>query len=96
MSDRTAKNLIKETHRNVIEPVNSALSGPPQEITPFKSFPVIEGANKMPISREEMVPWANKLSTTVGMVLVVAGDNVPRVRSTGPILSTPKGNVSDA
>ena len=33
-----------------------------------------------------MVPWLNRLSVTVGMAVFLSGDNVPTVKSTGPIL----------
>ena len=50
------------------------------------SVPVIEGSKEIPIELAEMTPLLNRLSVTVGMELVVAGESVSKVKSTGPML----------
>jgi len=40
----------------------------------------------MPIKLEEIVPTEKRLSVTVGMLEVEAGESVDTVRATGPIL----------
>jgi hypothetical protein len=84
---------VEVTEMYVIEPVNLLLSVPPQLISPFKSLPVMEGSKEIPIECAEMIPCENKLSVTVGMLLLEAGDKVPTVRSTGPMPRIPSTPV---
>jgi hypothetical protein len=74
---------------NRIVPTNFEESTPPQVISPFMSLPVMLGSKETPIDWAEMVPAENKLSVTVGIRELVAGDKVSSVRSTGPIPRIP-------
>jgi len=58
----------------------------PHVISPLNDSPVLVGWKDIPIELLVMVPSLNKLSVTVEMTLEVAGDRVPTVRSTGPML----------
>ena len=44
---------------------------------------VVMGSNDMPITSDEMVPWPNRLSVTVGKEEPLSGDKVSTVKSTG-------------
>ncbi len=46
----------------------------------------VVGANEIAMLSSEMVPAVKRLSVRVGMVSDSAGDSVPNVRSTGPML----------
>ena len=70
----------------VIDPVNLAESVPPNVNSPFWIGGEVVGSNDTETRSDEIVPWLNRLSVTVGMGLFVSGDSVPTVKSTGPIL----------
>lgn len=72
-----------------MDPVNFELSVPPHVISPFNISSLFVGLNEIPISFAEMILRENALSVTVGIRVFVAGDNVPKVRSTGPIPRIP-------
>ena len=71
---------------NVIAPVNFVESVPPNVNSPFLTDVVVVGSNDMPIRSDVIVPWLKRLSVTVGTGVLVCGDKVPTVKSTGPIL----------
>ena len=49
----------------------------PHVVSPFTTDCCVVGSKETPISFAVMTPFANKLSVTVGIVDVVAGDRVP-------------------
>ena len=61
-------------------------SVPPKVNSPFLTDVVVVGSKDMPIRLDGIVPWVKRLSVTVGMGVLVCGDKVPTVKSTGPIL----------
>ena len=71
---------------NVIDPVNLVESVPPNVNSPFWLSSVVVGSKDTETMSDGIVPWLNRLSVTVGMGVFVSGDNVPTVKSTGPIL----------
>lgn len=73
----------------VIDPVNLDGSVPPQVSSPLTLSVTVVGLKEIPIWLALIVPWENRLSVTVGIRVLVAGESVPRVRSTGPIPRIP-------
>ena len=59
----------------------------PHVSSPFASEVLVAGSNETPIDLAEMVPDEKRLSVTVGMEEEEAGERVPTVRPTGPILT---------
>ena len=78
--------MIARAYIHVIDPVNLMGSVPPNVSSPFFSLPVVVGSKGTATSSTGIVPWLNRLSVTVGIGVFVSGDNVPTVKSTGPIL----------
>ena len=70
----------------VIAPVNLELSVPPKVSSPLLATSEVVGSKETPISSAVITPWLKRLSVIVGIVERVSGDNVSRVRSTGPML----------
>jgi hypothetical protein len=71
----------------VMFPVYLLWSVPPNVNSPFLTNDVdVIGSKDTETILDAMVPWLKRLSVIVGIVLFTAGDNVPRVKSTGPIL----------
>ena len=70
----------------VIDPVYLVESVPPKVNSPFWLSSVVVGSKDTATRSDGIVPWLNRLSVTVGMGVFVSGDNVPTVKSTGPIL----------
>jgi hypothetical protein len=72
-----------------MSPVNFDESVPPKVSSPSAALVAeVLGMYDMPIDSRGIVPCLNKLSVTVGTDVV--DPTVPRVRSTGPMLSTTK------
>jgi hypothetical protein len=69
-----------------MSPVYLLWSVPPNINSPFLTDDVVVGSKDTETILDAMVPWLKRLSVIVGIVLFTAGDSVPMVRSTGPIL----------
>lgn len=63
------------------------LSVAPKLSSPLTVPSLVVGSYEIPMESDEMVPWENRLSVTVGTDCPV--DRVPEVRSTGPIPRMP-------
>ena len=59
----------------------------PHVSSPFAWEVLVAGSKDMPIEFVEMAPSETRLSVTVGMEEEEAGERVPIVRSSGPILT---------
>lgn len=70
----------------------------PQVISPLTLLFSVVGSKEIPIALELIIPWAKRLSVTVGTGVLEAGDRVPIVRSTGPILpiKTLRSEITEA
>ena len=77
----------------VIDPVNLVESMPPNVNSPFLFDDEVVGSNDTETRSDEIVPWLNRLSVTVGIGLFESGDSVPTVKSTGPILGEPSAQL---
>jgi hypothetical protein len=71
---------------NVIDPVNLVESMPPNVNSPFLTDVVVVGSKDTATRLDGIACWLKRLSVTVGMRVVVSGDKVSKVKSTGPIL----------
>lgn len=63
------------------------LSVPPKVSSPLMVPDAVVGSNEIPMESSEMVPWAKRLSVTVGTERVP--ETVVEVRSTGPMPRIP-------
>jgi len=64
-------------------PVNLVELVPQKVGLPLLFDVVVVGSNDMPITSDEMVPWPNRLSVTVGKKEPLSGDKVSTVKSAG-------------
>jgi hypothetical protein len=58
----------------------------PNVSSPFLTDGTVVGSKDIETSSEEMAPQLKRFCVIVGMLVLVAGDREPIVRSTGPIL----------
>jgi hypothetical protein len=78
--------LSTHTYMYVMFPVYLLWSVPPNVNSPSLTDDVLVGSKDTETILDAIVPWLKRLSVIVGTVLFTAGDSVPMVRSTGPIL----------
>ena len=78
--------MTADTYNHVMGGMNRVGSTPPKVNSPFLTDVVVVGSKDTPRRSAGVVPYKKRLSVTVGRAVVVSGDKVPIVKSSGPSL----------